>query len=172
MPTDLRILDLVQNAKIRVGLFPSFFYSKAASAGELSGLGIEIATALAARIGVKLVLLEYPNPPGVVQALIADECDVAFLGLDPSRAAQIDFTLPYMKADFTLLVPPGSSIGSIDDALKRSARIAVVHNHAMEIAMKGKLDSAKRIPAATPDAAFALLRSHDADVLAGIRPEL
>jgi polar amino acid transport system substrate-binding protein len=169
---DPRVADLVQTAKLRMGLFPSFFYSTAASTGKLQGVGIEIASALAARIGVELVLLEYPSPPGVVQALKAGNCDVAFLGLDPARAEEIDFTPPCMQADFTFLVPEGSSIGSIDDADKAGNRIAVVRNHAMETALKGKLNNAELILAETPDAAFGLLRSRDANVLAGIRPGL
>ena len=67
-----------------------------------------MARKLADRIGVALELREYPNPPGVVQALSADEIDVAGLGLDPARAAQVDFTPPYMKADFSFVVPQGS----------------------------------------------------------------
>jgi polar amino acid transport system substrate-binding protein len=169
---DARVADLVRNGKLRIGLFPSFFYSTATSTGKLQGVGIEIATALAAWIGVDLVLLEYPSPPAVVKALKAGNCDVAFLGLDPSRATEVDFTPPYIQADFTLLVPKNSSITSFDDADKGGTRIAVVRNHAMESALKGKLNSAERILAETPDAAFGLLRNRDADVLAGIRPGL
>jgi polar amino acid transport system substrate-binding protein len=169
---DARVADLVRNAKLRMGLFPSFFYSKAANTGELQGVGIEIARALAAWIGVDLTLLEYPNPPAVIESLKTGNCDVAFLGFDPSRAAEVDFTPPYLKADFTLLVPEDSSVASINDADKGGTRIAVVRNHAMESALKGKLNSAERILAETPDAAFALLRNRDADVLAGIRPGL
>ena len=170
--TDLRVADLLRNAKLRIGLFPSFFYNRAPNTRKLQGVGIEIANALAARIGIELVLLEYPSPPGVVQALKAGNCDVAFLGLDPSRAAEIDFTPPCMQADFTFMVPAGSSIRSIDDADKAGTRIAVVRNHAMEFALKGKLNNAERVLAETPDAAFGLLHNRDADVLAGIRPGL
>src|SRR5262249_32946923 len=40
---DPRIADLVQAGKVRIGLFPSFFYSKNQATGELQGVGIEIA---------------------------------------------------------------------------------------------------------------------------------
>src|SRR5207247_1040248 len=47
---DPRIADLVQSGKVRIGLFPSFFYAKNQATGELQGVGIEIARALAARL--------------------------------------------------------------------------------------------------------------------------
>ncbi len=50
---DPRVADLVQAGKIRVGLFlPQF--SKDAVTGELKGVRVEIARALAARIGVQI----------------------------------------------------------------------------------------------------------------------
>lgn len=49
---DPRIADLMQAGKVRVGLFPSFFYTKNPATGELQGVGIEIARALAARLGL------------------------------------------------------------------------------------------------------------------------
>jgi polar amino acid transport system substrate-binding protein len=167
--TDPRIADLLRIGRLRFGLFPSFFYSKAPN-GDLHGVGIEIARALAARIGVPLELQEYPHPPGVVQALVNGEVDIATLGLDPARAAHVDFTPPYMKADFSFLLPPGSAIEDLADADRPGTRIAIVRGHAMDTALK--LEYAERIYADVPDTAFDLLRAGKADALAGIRPGL
>lgn len=169
---DSRVADIVRSAEIRIGLFPSFFYSAVVGTSQLQGVGIEIARALAAKIGVELVVREYANPPSVVQALKGGECDVAFLGIDPLRASEIDFTPPYMQAEFTFLMPKGSSFVSVNDLNKSGIRVAVVRNHAMASALKGKIDAATLVYAETPDAAFDLLRSEQADALAGIRPGL
>ncbi len=169
MGEDSRVADLRRAGRVRFGLFPSFFYSKAPD-GELRGIGVEMARKLADRIGVALELREYPNPPGVVQALSANEIDVAGLGLDPARAAQVDFTPPYMKADFSFVVPQGSPVQKIADVDRAGTRIAIVGGHAMDTALKTK--NAERVYADVPDAAFELLRAGKADVLAGIRPGL
>lgn len=169
---DSRVADLVRNGEIRIGLFPSFFYSTVPITGELQGVGVDIARALAAKIGVKLAIREYANPPGVVQALKSGECDMAFLGIDPLRGSEVDFTPPYMQAEFTFLVPKESSIGSIGDVNKSGIRVAVVRNHAMATALKGKIEEATLIFAETPDAAYDLFFNMKADVLAGIRPGL
>lgn len=168
---DSCVADLRRNGEIRLGLFPSFFYHRATS-GELQGVAIEIARALAERIGIKLTLLEYQDPPSTVQALRAGTCDAAFLGIDPQRAGDVDFTPPFMKAEFTFLVPACSSIARIDDADRPGTRVAIVRHHAMETALNGKLHYAEPAYAETPDAAFSLFSSGRADVLAGIRPGL
>jgi ABC-type amino acid transport substrate-binding protein len=51
--SDWRVADLRHAGRMRFGLFPSFFYSKLPN-GRLHGVGIEIAKALAARLGVAL----------------------------------------------------------------------------------------------------------------------
>ena len=168
---DGRVADLVRAGALHVGLFPSFLYHKKAD-GKLDGVAIEIARVLAASIEVKLVPCEYSSPPDVVGAHRAGKCDVAFLGVDPMRAAEVDFTQPCMQADFTFLVPDGSPIDAITDADRPGIRIAIVRDHAMDAALRGKLTQAQRIYAHTPDAAFELLRGGHADVLAGIRPGL
>jgi polar amino acid transport system substrate-binding protein len=50
--------------------------------------------------------------------------------------------------------------------------VAVVRDHAMDFALRGKLKHAQPVYAGTPDAAFELLRAGQADVMAGIRPGL
>jgi polar amino acid transport system substrate-binding protein len=170
--SDPRVADLVQAGKVRVGLFPSFVYTKNPATGELRGLAIEIAHALAARIGVEVLLVEHSGPPGIVECLKAGACDVALLGNTPARAAKVDFSPPYLQGDFTYLVPAGSSVGRIADADQPGVRIAVVRNHAMDFALRGKLKQAEPAYAETPDAAFDLLRTGHVTVLAGIRPGL
>ena len=171
-PADPRIADVVRAGNVWIALFPSFFYRKNPETGELQGVGIELARALAARLGVAAALREYPSPPKAVGALKAGECDVAFLGLDPDRATEVDFSPPYMQADFTFLVPAGAAARRIADADRPGIRVAVVRDHAMDFALRGKLEHAEPVYATTPDAAFDLLRAGQADVLAGIRPGL
>jgi polar amino acid transport system substrate-binding protein len=75
-------------------------------------------------------------------------------------------------AGFTYLVPNDSAARTIADADRSGARIALVRHHAMDTALRGKLGAATRVYADTPDAAFEMFRTGEADVLAGIRPGL
>ena len=156
---------------LRVALFPSFMYVKAAD-GTLHGVAIELAQALAQWLGVRAQLVEKAAPPQVVESLKAGETDIAFLGIDPVRGADVDFAGPLMRAEFTLLVGPTVKVGSIAEADRLGVSIAVVRGHAMETALRGKFPSARTVPADTPDAAFDLLMQDMVDVSAGIRPGL
>ena len=169
---DPRIVDLVRHGEVRIGLFPSFLYAKRASNGDLFGFGIELARIFAASIPLNLELREYPSPPATVEALKAAECDLAFLGIDPKRAVEVDFSPPYLKADFTFLVPAKSTAMHLADVDRSGQRIAVVRDHAMDFALRGHLTSAQAVYAVTPDDAFELLRAGHVDALAGIRPGL
>src|SRR5262245_62973056 len=92
---DPRVQDLVRAGKIRAALFlPQF--TKNSVTGEIRGDVhlVETAQALAARLGVTLVLVDYPTPTQAVEGLKSGSCDLAFLGIDPSRAGDVAFSPP------------------------------------------------------------------------------
>lgn len=169
---DPRVADILRAGVLRLALFPSFFYRMDAASGEPRGVGVEIAREIAKRIGVALAAAECPSPPNVVEALALGAADVALLGIDPARAAAVDFSPPLLAADFSYLVPAASAVHAIVDADRPGTRIALVRHHAMDAALRGKLKHAERVYSDTPDAAFELFRAGAADVLAGIRPGL
>ena len=174
--SDPRVADIVRAGKLRVALFlPQ--YTKDPSTGEIRGYGsgtvhVQIAHALAARLGVEVQLLGYPTPPTVVECLKAGACDVGFLGNNPSRAAEVGFAPPLILLPFTYLVPSGSSIRSIADADRPGVRIAAVRNHESTMALSRIMKHAVLVGADIPDAAFDLLRSGQADAWASTQGAL
>jgi|SRR5215471_4856689 len=168
---DARVADLVRAGKIRVGLFPPQTIKDPAT-GELKSVWVEIARALAARIGVQMVLQEYPTPPKVVECLKVGACDVVFLPFEALAADVGDFSFPFMQLEYTLLVPAGSSIRSVADADRTGIRIAAVRNHASTITLGHILRQAELVYADTPDPTFDLLRTGHADTMASTRNAL
>lgn len=170
---DPRVADLVRAARIRVALFlPQ--YTRDPVTGELRGnvAYMEIARALAARIGVEVQLVGLPTPSKAVECLKVGACDVAFMGNEPSRAPEVDFSPPVVQLDYTYLVPAGSSIRSVADADRAGVRIAVVRNHASTLTLNRMLKHAEQVGAEIPDAAFDLLRTGRADAWASVRAVL
>ena len=157
---------------VRVGLFPSFFYTKDNANDAFAGFGVELARHFAEAQGLAALLKEYAAPPAVVQALKDGDCDIGLMGLDPMRGMDVDFSPPYLRADFTFLVPTGSRIDQISDVDRPGLRVAVVRDHAMDFALRGRFRQADRIFASTPDEGFRMVRAGRADILAGIRPGL
>ena len=169
---DPRVADLVRAGKVRVGvgLVAAHWAIKDPATGELRGLAIDLARALASRLEVELVPVEYPSPPKVLDGLKVGAWDVGFLGIDPSRAAVVDFSPPYMQVDATYLVPAGSSIRNIADADQPGVRIAVSRNSVEEIVLSRTVKRAELRGVETMSAGFDLLRAGNADVLAAPRP--
>ena len=99
---------------------PLPLYVKDPATGDLRGnldgaILIEVAQALAARLGVQLQLIGYPTPPEAMNAVKASACDLGFFGIDPTRAAEADFSPPLVRQEYSYLVRAGSSIRSIAD---------------------------------------------------------
>ena len=154
---DPRIADLVKNGKLRVGVFPPQ-YVKDAAGGELKSAWVEVARALATRMGVQLVLLEHPTPLKDIDCLKAGECDVILLPFDDRAANVGDFSAPYMQFEYTLLVPGDSPIRHFAGADRKGIRIAAVRNHASTNTLIPLLKQAELVYAETPDPTFDLLR--------------
>ena len=169
--SDPRVADLVQARKVRVGLFSTQFTKDPAS-GELIGVRVEIARALAARIGIPAVLVEHGAPPDVVQCLKAGACDLVFLPRDERSAGIGDFSPPYLQSEYTMLVPAGSSISSVADADRSGFRIAAVRNHSSTMTLAGAIKQAEVILGENEVAAFELLRAGRADAFASTRQYL
>jgi polar amino acid transport system substrate-binding protein len=168
---DSRVADLVRTCRVRVALFPPM-YTKDPATGEVGGMAMELARALAAGLGIAVVPVEYPTPGEVVEGLKAGACDVAFLVVDASRAAVVDFSPPYVERDFTYLVPADSAIRNVADADQPGVRIAVVRTHASEFALSRIVQHAELVHTAVLDAAFDLLRSGKVDCVASARQDL
>jgi len=69
----------------------------------LRGWTIELGRALASRIAVEFLPVEYSTPPAL-NALKTGACDVGFGAMDASRNSKIDFSPPVLQFDFPYLV--------------------------------------------------------------------
>ena len=176
LAADPRVADLVQAGKIRLAVFlPQ--YNKDPATGEIRGVGTgfvaaELIRALAARLGIAMEIVGYPTPAKTVEGLKAHECDLAFMGIEPSRAGEVDFTPPVVQFDYTYLVPAGSTIRNIGDADQPGMRIAVVRNHASTLTLSRIVKHAELVGADLPDEAFDSLRNGKVHVFAAPREPL
>jgi polar amino acid transport system substrate-binding protein len=171
--TDQRVADLVRAGQIRIGVFPSFQSSKDSVAGEPRGLALGIARAFAARLGLSdVVTIEHPTPPDVIECVKAGRCDMGFMLIDPARATEVDFTPPFVRSDFTYLLPPESRIRGAPDVDRNGMRIATVLGHASTAALVRTIKQATPVYVDTYEIAVKLLRTGRADAFASIREML
>jgi polar amino acid transport system substrate-binding protein len=171
---DPRVADLIQAARLRVGigLGTPALAIKNPTTGEIRGPAVELGRALAARVGIDFVAIEYPRPGAVIEGAGTNAWDVAFLAIDADRAKQADFSRPYMQTDFSYLVPAGSSIHKVADADQPGVRIAVPRGDASDLELTRVLKRAELVRTDTHAAAFELVRVGTAHARAAPRPVL
>jgi ABC-type amino acid transport substrate-binding protein len=101
---DPRVADLVQSGKLRValGLGSPVLAMKDPKSGEVRGPALDLARALATKIGVELKPVEYPRPGAILAGVKNNEWDVTFLVADPARSAEADFSPPYIQSDLRI----------------------------------------------------------------------
>lgn len=171
---DPRVADLVQAGRLRVGvgLAAAHWASKDSATGELRGVAVDLARALGARLGLDVVLVEYPSPPRVLDGVKVGAWDIGFMGVDPARAAVVDFSSPYLQIDANYLVPAGSSIRNSAEVDQPGIRIAVSRNSVEDFVLSKMLKRAELVRLETVSAGFNALRGGNAEVLAAPRPGL
>jgi polar amino acid transport system substrate-binding protein len=68
---------------------------------------------------VPVEFVGYGTIASLIAGLEAGAWDIAFLAVDPGRAAEIRFTAPYLEIDGTYLVPAGLPLRAIAAATAR-----------------------------------------------------
>jgi polar amino acid transport system substrate-binding protein len=171
---DPRIADLAQSGALRVGLGvgSSTTATRDPATGEVKGPAMELGRALAVRIGIKFVAVEYPRPGAVIDGLRTSAWDVSVLIVDPVRAEQVDFSHPFMQTDLTYLVAGGSTIQSAGDADQFGIRIGVARGDTSDLFLTRVLKQAELVRTDSIAAAVELLRSGAVNAVALNRPSL
>ena len=165
--------ELAPTGKLRVGLNMSNFLLTAtdAATGRPKGLAADMGMELGRRLGVPVELVPFPNPGAVADAAKTGVWDVGFIGAEPQRATEIDFTAAYVEIEATYLVPPGSPITAIPDVDRPGIRIAISDRSAYDLYLTRHLKHAELIRARGDDV-FKRFLSDKLDAMAGLRPGL
>ena len=91
-------------------------YEMTDDAGGFEGIDVEIATAIAEKLGLELVVDDM-DFASVIAAVQSGKADIAMAGLtvNEERKKNIDFTDSYATGVQVIIVPDGSEITSVDD---------------------------------------------------------
>ncbi len=94
--------------------------------GKPSGIGVELAEALAKNLGRPLQIRNYEFT-GLIPALKTGQIDLIISSMTATeeRAKSIDFSDPYMNTGLAILVPAKSDIKSIADVDKPGRKVVV-----------------------------------------------
>lgn len=140
--------------------------------GESRGVAIDLARELGRRLGVPVELVAYQSIGTMVDGAKAGAWDIAFLGSDPARAAEITFTPAYVELEATYLVPAGSPLRAAADVDREGVRVAAPARANYELFLSRSLTRAQLVRAQDTAAAFDLLASGKVEALAGLTQAL
>jgi len=165
--------DLAPTGKLRVALNMSnaLLTATDAATGKPKGIAADLGRELGKRLGVPVELVPFPNPGAVADAARTGVWDVGFIGAEPQRANEIDFTAAYVEIEATYLVPPGSQIKAIADVDRPGIRIAISDRSAYDLYLTRHLKHAELIRARGDDVLKRFV-SDKLEAMAGLRPGL
>jgi polar amino acid transport system substrate-binding protein len=172
-PSKTAITELTPTGKLRVGLNMSNFLLTARDAANAPiGVAPDLGRELAKRLDVEVELVPYASPGLLADDANKNKWDVGFLGAEPQRASEIDFTPAYVEIEATYLVPPGSNLQTPAAVDAKGIRIAVPERSAYELWLSRNIKNAELVRIKGSDAAFKYFVDNKLDALAGLRPGL
>jgi polar amino acid transport system substrate-binding protein len=168
------VTELAPSGKLRaaINFGNSVLVQKDPATGEPRGVSPALARELARRLGVPVAYVAFDAAGKVFDALQAGVWDIAFLAIDPARAAGIDFTAPYVVIEGTYAVPSNSPLRTIADFDRDGVRIAVGRASAYELYLSRTLKHATLIRESSGADAFDLFLKDKLDAVAGVKQSL
>ncbi len=166
--------ELAPSGKLRVGLNHGNFLlvTQGSSATEPRGVAPDVARELGKRLGVPIEFIKFDSAGKLGDGAKSGAWDVAFLGAEPQRAAEIAFTAAYLEIPSTYLVPAGSPIHSVAEVDREGVRIAVAEQSAYGLYLARTIKHAKLVTTQGLDSSFDVFVAQKLEALAGLKPRL
>jgi polar amino acid transport system substrate-binding protein len=166
--------EFAPTGTLRVGLnMSNFLLTRTdAASGQPRGVAHDLGQELARRLGLPVVFVPHPNPGALADAANKNMWDVGFLGAEPQRANEIDFTAAYVEIESTYLVPPGSPLKHANEVDRQGVRIIVPEKAAYELFLSRTIKNAGLVKDKGADLCFKRFVEEKFDALAGLKPRL
>ena len=144
------------------------------AAGAPVGITPDLARELGKRLGVPVELVAFEAAGKVFDALKTNAWDVAFFAIEPVRAAEVEFTAPYVMIEGTYMVAKDSALKAIADVDRPGIRIAVGVGSAYDLFLTRTIKNATIMRAHTGggSAMIELYFKEKLDVVAGVKQPL
>jgi len=136
------------------------------------GVSIDLAGALAERLGVGLDFVVFDSASQSVDAVADDRADIGFFAIDPKRGETIAFTDAYLHIEGWYAVREESPITATSEVARPGLRVAVGRGSAYDLFLTRELRHAEIIRAPNPQAVTPLFVEQGLDVAAGVKQQL
>jgi polar amino acid transport system substrate-binding protein len=140
--------------------------------GAPRGVSVDLATALAERLGVPLELVVFDNAGKSVQAVTDEAADVGFFAIDPARGAGIAFSAAYVLIEGCYAVRGDSPIRANEEVDRSGHTVVVGKGSAYDLFLTRELKQATLLRAPTSQAVIDTFIETRAEVAAGVKQQL
>ncbi|MGQ6139464.1 transporter substrate-binding domain-containing protein, partial [Serratia sp. IR-2025] len=165
--------DLAPQGVLRAAInYGNPVLAQAGAGGKPQGASVELAAALARELDVALELVTYDAAGKVFADLDSGAWNLAFMAIEPVRAAQIAFSEPYVIIEGTYLVANDAPYFEVAQLDRPEVRIAVGQGAAYDLFLSRTLQQAQLVRAATSAEAIALFFERGLEAAAGVRQPL
>lgn len=142
------------------------------STGEPFGVSIDLARALADRLGVGLELVVFETAKQSVDAVRAEQADIGFFAIDPLRGEGMAFTAPYVLIEGSYMVPEASPLRANEEVDRPGIRVTVGKGSAYDLFLTRELKQAEIVRAPSSPAVVDVFVQQQLEVAAGVRQQL
>ena len=138
------------------------------------GVSVDLSRELARRLGVPIELVTFEAAGKVFEGIKAGSVDLAFIAIEPVRAAEIEFSSPYVLIEGGYMVPKDSALKAIEEVDRPGIKIAVGLNSAYDLFLTRTIKNAQVVRAHTGggSAMIEMFLADKLDVVAGVKPVL
>ena len=140
--------------------------------GEPTGISVDLARELGKRLGVPVQLIVFDAAGKVVEAGKTLGWDIAFVALDPARAAEINQSPPYVQIEGAYLVKESSPLKSNDEVDHKGHRVVVGRNSAYDLYLTRALKQAELVRVTTSNTVVETMVKENYEVAAGVKQQL
>jgi polar amino acid transport system substrate-binding protein len=119
--------DLAPTGKLRaaINLGNSVLAQTDEATGKPKGITVDLTNELGKKLGVPVELTTFTAAGKAFDATKSGALDIAFIAIEPVRAAELEFTAPYVIIEGAYMVPKDSPLKVNEDVDKSGVRIAV-----------------------------------------------
>lgn len=173
-PPPAAVSDLAPSGTLRaaINVGNPVLAARGTGGGEPTGVSVDLARELARRLGVPVQLVVFDAAGKVVEAGKTGGWDIAFVALDPARAAEIAQSPPYVVIEGAYMVRTGSPIASNDQVDRADTRVAVGKGSAYDLYLTRNLKQATIMRTTTSGGVVDYFLKESLEVAAGVKQQL
>ena len=134
--------SLAPSGKLRVAINLGNMVLAQGTSDSPRGITVDITRELAGRLGVPVEFSCFDQAGKAFEGFRANNLDIAFLAIEPVRAAEIEFTAPYVIIEGIYMVLKDSPLKKIEDVDAKDVRIAVAKDAAYDLFLTRSLTNA------------------------------